>query len=129
MINILQHQAMIFIHIIKTEDKYINFQIWDMCGKESYLSALFNLYRNATIGILVYSIIDFESFKNLDIHPIFFLCLYLYLFSYYFPKILHIYIRFYNKNILHNFLFLLHLYTILINHYYQNMLCYNIFFY
>ena len=53
-------------YIIKIEDKYINFQIWDMCGMESYRSALFNLYRNATIGILVYSITDFESFKNLD---------------------------------------------------------------
>ena len=53
-------------YIIKIEDKYIKFFIWDMCGMESYRSALFSLYRNATIGILVYSITDLESFKNLD---------------------------------------------------------------
>ena len=55
-----------YTNIIKIEDICIRFQIWDMCGKENYRSALFNLYRNASLGILVYSINDYKSFKNLD---------------------------------------------------------------
>ena len=56
----------LYPYIIKVEDKYIKFQIWDMCGNENYRSALFNLYKNATFGILVYSITDYKSFENLE---------------------------------------------------------------
>lgn len=56
----------IYPYVIKIEDKYIKFQIWDMCGKETYRTPLFNLYRNSNLGILVYSITDCKSFKNLD---------------------------------------------------------------
>ena len=38
-----------------------------MCGNENYRSVLLNLYRNATLGILVYSVCSRESFNNLSI--------------------------------------------------------------
>ena len=38
-------------YIIKIEDKYLKFQLWDMCGDESYRSALLSLDRNASVGI------------------------------------------------------------------------------
>ena len=53
-------------YIIKIEDIFIKIQLWDMCGAENYHSALLNLYRNASIGVLVYSISDYKSFENLD---------------------------------------------------------------
>ena len=53
-------------YFIKVNNKVIKFQIWDMCGNENYRSVLFNLYRNATLGILVYSVCSRESFNNLD---------------------------------------------------------------
>ena len=37
-----------------------------MCGNESYRSVLLNLYRNANLGILVYSVTSRESFNNIE---------------------------------------------------------------
>ena len=37
-----------------------------MCGNENYRSVLLNLYRNASLGILVYSVTSKESFNNLE---------------------------------------------------------------
>ena len=53
-------------YLVKIEKTIIKFQIWDMCGEANYRSALMNLYRNAQVGVLVYSINDFETFKNLE---------------------------------------------------------------
>ena len=53
-------------YLVKIDKTIIKFQIWDMCGEANYRSALMNLYRNAQVGILVYSVTDFETFKNLD---------------------------------------------------------------
>ena len=53
-------------YLIKVNNKIIKFQIWDMCGNENYRSVLLNLYRNATLGILVYSVCSRESFNNLN---------------------------------------------------------------
>lgn len=53
-------------YIIKVNNKIIKFQLWDMCGNENYRSTLFNLYRNASIGILVYSICSRKSYNNLE---------------------------------------------------------------
>jgi small GTP-binding protein len=53
-------------YMVKIDDTYVKLQVWDMCGDEKYLPALLNLYRNASIGILVYSINDYNSFQNLD---------------------------------------------------------------
>ena len=52
-------------YIINVDDTNIKFQIWDMSGDKNYRSALFNLYKNAAFGILVYSITDKSSFENL----------------------------------------------------------------
>ena len=53
-------------YLIKVNGTIIKFQIWDMCGEENYRPNLFRLYRNAHLGILVYSICSRESFDNLD---------------------------------------------------------------
>ena len=53
-------------YLIKVNNTIIKFQIWDMCGNDNYRSVLLNLYRNAILGILVYSVCSRESFNNLD---------------------------------------------------------------
>ena len=53
-------------YLIKVNDIILKLQIWDMCGNENYRSVLLNLYRNATLGILVYSVCSRESFNNLE---------------------------------------------------------------
>ena len=52
-------------YLIKVNNSVIKLQIWDMCGNENYRSVLLNLYRNTTLGILVYSVCSRESFNNL----------------------------------------------------------------
>ena len=53
-------------YLIKVNNTIIKLQIWDMCGDDNYRSVLLNLYRNASLGILVYSVCSRESFNNLD---------------------------------------------------------------
>ena len=53
-------------YFVKVNDQIIKLQIWDMCGNENYRSVLLNLYRNASAGILVYSVCSRESFNNLE---------------------------------------------------------------
>ena len=53
-------------YLIKVNNTIIKLQIWDMCGNDNYRSVLLNLYRNASLGILVYSVCSRESFNNLD---------------------------------------------------------------
>ena len=53
-------------YLIKVNDTILKLQIWDMCGNENYRSVLLNLYRNASLGILVYSVTSKESFNNLE---------------------------------------------------------------
>ena len=53
-------------YLIKVNDTILKLQIWDMCGNENYRSVLLNLYRNASLGILVYSVTSKKSFNNLD---------------------------------------------------------------
>ena len=52
--------------LIKVNDMILKLQIWDMCGSENYRSILLNLYRNASLGILVYSVCSRKSFNNLE---------------------------------------------------------------
>ena len=52
------------ICLIKVNGTTIKFQIWDMCGAENYRISLLQLYRNANLGILVYSVTSRESFDN-----------------------------------------------------------------
>ena len=53
-------------YLIKVNNMVLKMQLWDMCGDENYRSALFNLYRNTVVGILVYSVWSRESFNNLE---------------------------------------------------------------
>ena len=53
-------------YLIKINDIVLKLQIWDMCGNDNYRSVLLNLYRNASLGILVYSVCSRESFNNLE---------------------------------------------------------------
>ena len=53
-------------YLIKVNDIILKFQIWDMSGEESYRTNLLHLYRNASFGILVYSVCSRESFNNLE---------------------------------------------------------------
>ena len=53
-------------YFVKVNDQIIKLQIWDMCGNDNYRSVLLNLYRNASAGILVYSVCSRESFNNLE---------------------------------------------------------------
>ena len=54
------------IYLIKVNEITIKFQIWDMSGEDNYRTSLLHLYRNANIGILVYSICSRQSFINLE---------------------------------------------------------------
>ena len=60
------HGYEFYPYLVKVNNTTIKFQIWDMCGADSYRSVLLNLYRNATFGILVYSVCSRHSFNNLD---------------------------------------------------------------
>ena len=53
-------------YLIKINNMVLKMQLWDMCGDENYRSALFNLYRNTVVVILVYSVCSRESFNNLE---------------------------------------------------------------
>ena len=54
------------LYFVKVNDTIIKFQIWDMCGADNYRTSLLQLYRNANLGILVYSVCSRESFNNLE---------------------------------------------------------------
>lgn len=55
-----------YSYLVKINNIIVQFQIWDMSGKENYRSALFNLYRNAAVGILVYAVNNKKSFENCE---------------------------------------------------------------
>ena len=51
---------------VKIKDKVIRLQIWDTCGQEMYRSLVNGFYRSSSLAILVYSIDNDKSFKNLE---------------------------------------------------------------
>jgi len=70
-IFINNHQATIGMEIftlfLKIDKKIIKFQIWDTCGEETYRSLVTNFYRSTSLAILVYSIDQRDSFRELDL--------------------------------------------------------------
>ena len=56
-----------FTFNIKIKDQVIRLQIWDTCGQEVYRSLISSFYRNSSLAILVYSIDNENSFKNLEV--------------------------------------------------------------
>ena len=55
-----------FTYCIKMNDQIIQLKIWDTCGLEVYRALIHNFFRNTSLAILVYSIDNKESFKNLN---------------------------------------------------------------
>ena len=49
------------------EQQIIKLQIWDTCGQEIYRSLVTNFYRSATLAFIVYSLDNYQSFKNIDV--------------------------------------------------------------
>ena len=47
-----------FFFNVKLNDEVIKLQIWDTCGQEIYKSLITNFYRNCSLAIIVYSIIE-----------------------------------------------------------------------
>ena len=56
----------IFKYVAKINDLVIKLQIWDTCGLEEFSSCTPNLYKNATLAIIVYSIDNRKSFEHLE---------------------------------------------------------------
>ena len=57
----------IFSLYLKVNDKPIKLQIWDTCGQEIYRSLIKNFYRNSSLAIIVYSIDQKNSFKDINL--------------------------------------------------------------
>ena len=51
---------------INIEDLDVKLQIWDTCGQEVYRSLISSFYHNSSLALLVYSIENKNSFKNLE---------------------------------------------------------------
>lgn len=70
-IFINNHQATIGMEIyslfLRINKKVIKLQVWDTCGEEAYRSLVTNFYRNSSLAIIVYSIDQRDSFKELDL--------------------------------------------------------------
>jgi len=52
---------------IKVNDKIIQISIWVSCGNDEFALNIPNLFKNASIAILVYAINDKKSFNDLEI--------------------------------------------------------------
>jgi small GTP-binding protein len=57
----------IYSLFIKINNKTIKLQIWDTCGQEIYRSLIVNFYRSTSLAILVYSINNKDSFRDIDL--------------------------------------------------------------
>jgi len=51
---------------VKVNDKIIQIQIWDCCGNDEFALNTPNLFKNASIAILVYAINDKQSYIDLE---------------------------------------------------------------
>ena len=52
---------------VKVNDKIIQIQIWDTCGNDEFAQSTPNMFKNASISIIVYAINDQKSFNNIEI--------------------------------------------------------------
>ena len=50
---------------LKEENKYINYEIWDIAGQEKYRTQARVFYKNTDVFILVYDITNYKSFDEL----------------------------------------------------------------
>ena len=51
---------------LKIKGKIIKLQIWDTCGQEKFRSLITGFYHKSSLVIIVYSINDRETYKNID---------------------------------------------------------------
>jgi len=51
---------------VKVNDKILQIQFWDACGNEEFVENTPNLFKNASIALLVYAIDDISSFNYLE---------------------------------------------------------------
>ena len=51
---------------VKVNETPINLQIWDTCGQEKYRSLIKNYYQNSSLAIIVYSVVDQNSFQDVN---------------------------------------------------------------
>jgi len=51
---------------VKVNDTPINLQIWDTCGQEKYKSLIKNYFQNSSLAIIVYSVVDQNSFQDVN---------------------------------------------------------------
>ena len=51
---------------VKVNDKIIQIQIWDTCGNDEFALNTPNLFKNASIAILVYAINNKKSFQDIE---------------------------------------------------------------
>lgn len=51
---------------IKVNDKILQIQFWDTCGNDQFAGSTPNLFKNASLAILVFAINDHKSFDNLS---------------------------------------------------------------
>ena len=51
---------------VKVNEKIIQIQLWDTCGSEEYAINTPNLFKNTSIGIIVYAINNRASFKDIS---------------------------------------------------------------
>ena len=54
------------IHRLRTDGGMVNLQIWDTAGQERYRSLGPIYYRNADVGLIVFSLADKESSENIE---------------------------------------------------------------
>ena len=47
-----------FTFNVRIKDTVIKLQIWDTCGQEIYRSLVRNFYKNSSLAIIVYSIVE-----------------------------------------------------------------------
>ena len=51
---------------VKVNNTPINLQIWDTCGQEKYKSLIKNYFQNSSLAIIVYSVVDQNSFQDVN---------------------------------------------------------------
>ena len=51
---------------VKINNKSIGLQIWDTCGMEKYRALIKGYYTNTSLAIIVYSVIDKDSFDDVN---------------------------------------------------------------
>ena len=51
-------------YVVKINDKVIKLQLWDTCGQEEFSMCNQSLFKNATIAVMVYSVINKKSYEN-----------------------------------------------------------------